>query len=334
MNRRAFLAAAAASVVTASAAAQAPPPSLPRFGAAAAYSAARQGVSFLVVRNGIVLGENYPAGQPDARWPIAAGTRSMTLLLVGSLVEDRLMSLDEPVALTLSEWGLHPTKSLISIRALLNGTSGIAFQGEGPRDLMSALLLEPRAAPGERFFDDPAPYLLMTEIARRKLNFAARVPDPAAYLTQRTLGPIGCTPIGWTRDATTAPLFHDGVSVSARGWAQVGELIRRDGIWRANQLVDDNVMREGLRGTFTEARAGMGLWLAAPARAGDQLDVDTDIWRARGAPTDLAMAAGAGGQRLYIIPSARMVVVRQSQTLDPRSDWSDAEFLGLLLRDA
>ena len=107
-----------------------------------------------------------------------------------------------------------------------------------------------------------------------------------------------------------------------------------EGIWRAQQLVDDDVLQEALRGSFAEQRAGIGLWLAAPGRfQRGTLDVDTDLWRASSpAPVDLAMAAGAGGQRLYISPSSGLVIVRQARVQESRT-WSDAQFLSLLWRD-
>lgn len=333
MNRRAFLSTAAAcSVVSASAqyAAEAQPAE--RFALAARYSAERNGATFLVVRNGIILAESYYGVAADARLPIGHGSRVFMPLLLASLAQDRLLSLDEPVAATLGDWGAHPVKSTISIRVLASGASGVFFDRRDARDLATAIALEPREAPGVRFVNDEAPYILLTEIARRKLEAAGREPDPARYLTSRTLGPIGCTPIGWTRAASGAARFDDGVAVSARGWAQVGELIRREGVWRAAQLADDDTLREALRGSFAESRAGFGLWLAAIARNRDDLNVESDLWRAQSpAPTDLAMAAGAGGQRLYIAPSAGLVVVRQ--TRGGAAQWSDAQFLSLLWRD-
>lgn len=334
MNRRALLAAAASSLAPNAARAQA----LPRFAAAAAYSAARGGVSFLVVRNGIVLGENYPTAQAETRWPLGQGTRAFAALLAASLIEDRLMALDEPVAMTLGDWGAHPVKSAISMRMLLNGTSGVAFgRGDG-RDLAAALALEPVDRPGLSFSADAAPYLLLAEIARRKLEARGREPDPARYLTERTLAPIGCVPIGWTRGPDGAASFDTGATVSARGWAQAGELIRREGIYRARQLADDSALRETTRGSFAEPRAGIGLWLAATRRGRAPVLIDSDLWSAPSpAPLDLAMAAGDGGQRLYIVRSESLVIVRQSHTLAhaPASgaDWSDAAFLSLLWRE-
>jgi hypothetical protein len=49
-------------------------------------------------------------------------------------------------------------------------------------------------------------------------------------------------------------------------------------------------------------------------------------------PRDLVMAAGAGDQRLYVIASRKLVVVRQAR-LDLRAPgrWSDAAFAELAL---
>jgi CubicO group peptidase (beta-lactamase class C family) len=331
MNRRAFLSAAtASSLVSASAQAQGAGP-LGRFRGAASYSAERGGAAFVLVRNGIVLAEDYPGGEANARWPIGAGSKSFASILAGSLIEDGLLSLDELVSMTFGAWALHPIKGAISVRALLNGTSGLTFNGRAG-DASAALALEPSAALGERFIDDAAPYVILVELARRKLAMAGRPPDPAHYLTDRTLGPIGCAPVGWTRAGDGAPLLHDGLVVSARGWAQAGELVRRAGVWRATQVLNENAAREALRGTFAEPRCGMGFWLAAGARGADPNGADSDLWRrASRAPVDLAMAAGAGGQRLYIIPSLRLVIVRQGRA--PAGSWSDADFLALILRD-
>ncbi|ANP47325.1 serine hydrolase [Candidatus Viadribacter manganicus] len=334
MNRRAFLTSAAAcSVVSASTAPLALAQPVQRFGAAANYSAQRDGATFLVARHGIVLAEQYSTGGSDTRWPIGMGTRAFIPLLAASLVEDRLMTLDEPVALTLGDWGADPVKSTISIRVLLSGASGLSFERNGPHDLATALALQPRQAPGTEFSDDPAPFILFSEIARRKLEASGREPDAARYLTTRTLLPIGCVPIGWARGSDGLARFDDGAAVSARGWAQAGELIRRQGIWRAQQLASSTALGEAMRGSFAEARAGFGLWLAGRANGRDNFAIESDLWRSgTSAPTDFAMAAGQGGQRLYIAPSDGLVIVRQARSLTG-SSWSDAQFLSMIWRD-
>lgn len=333
MNRRAFLTAAAASSVLSASAAQqvARAQAMPRFYEAARYSSERSGVSFLVARHGVILGEDYPGGDGEARWHIGAGTRMFMALLAASLAHARLLNLDEQVSATLSEWSQDPQRLVINVRSLLNGTSGLAFPRRSERTLSAALALTPSAVLGQSFSADEAAPLLMTEIARRKLVAArAEETDPARWLTNRLLLPIGCVPIGWTRASDGAARFDDGAAVSARGWAQAGELIRREGVWRARQLADGPTLQEAMRGTFAEPRAGVGLWLAHEERR--EPPVESDLWRARHpAPADLVMAAGAGGQRLYIAPSAGLVVARQARPNE--APWSDAQFLTLLWRD-
>jgi hypothetical protein len=59
-------------------------------------------------------------------------------------------------------------------------------------------------------------------------------------------------------------------------------------------------------------------------------------------PADLVMAAGAGDQRLYVIPSKQLVIVRQasfalSDAIAERRAgrvWSDTEFLRAVLSGA
>src|SRR5262249_823577 len=153
--------------------------------------------------------------------------------------------------------------------SLLNGTSGLRFPRGAARDLATALALEPADFLGQSFADDQAIYILFAEIARRKLEARGREPDPARWLTTRTLLPIGWVPIGWARMPEGWPRLDEGAAVSARGWAQAGELIRREGVWRARQLADDVALREAMRGSFAEPRAGIGLLLAAPGRSRD-----------------------------------------------------------------
>jgi CubicO group peptidase (beta-lactamase class C family) len=337
MDRRGFITAAAAcSVVSAStlpvARAQQPPA---RFSEAIAYSADRGGTTFLVVRNGVVLGEAYQDGNADTRWPIGEGTHAMMPLLMGALVSDRLLRLDDPVSMTLGVWS-DPERQVISTRTLLNGTSGISFGPNDTHDLNTALTLQPPPAQGVvRFSDDAATYFLLAEIARRKLLTYDGATDPAQYLTDRVLGPIGCVPVGWTRNPDGSARFDDGCAVSARGWAEIGELIRRNGVWRAEQIVDNSTMMDTLRGSLIEPRAGFGFWLASATRRSDGLPVNSDLWSASSpAPVDLAMAAGAQGQRLYVVPSRDLVIVRQTRAnVTSAPPWSDAAFLTTIWRN-
>ncbi|MBI3439840.1 MAG: serine hydrolase [Proteobacteria bacterium] len=335
MDRRTFLSTITGSLLSTSA----PTPLGPdqtspavRFSAATRYSARRGGAALIVVRNGVVLAEDYPSNASDGRWPLGKATRALAPLIAAQLVHDHLLAMDEPAALTLGEWGADAAKTIITARSLLNGTSGLAFPNGSEPTLTTALSMPQTDQIGARFIDDAAPYVIFAEIVRRKLLAAGVDSDPAMYLTARTLDAIGCTPIGWSRQSDGAPRIDTGAFVNARGWASVGEFIRRGGVWRAEQLVDNFVLSDALRGSPAEPRAGFGFWLAAPSR--QPISCNSDLWQAQSpAPSDLAMAAGDGGQRLYIVPSRALVIARLTSSDAPNQQWSDAQFLSLLWPD-
>ncbi|MES1156917.1 MAG: serine hydrolase [Alphaproteobacteria bacterium] len=332
MNRRAFLASATCCVTSASAGAQTL--ATPRFGAASDYCDGHNGGNLIVVRNGVVLAEHYAPGLgPTDLLPMGAGARALSTLLAASLTADGLLRLDEAVAMTLGDWGADPVKASITIEMLLAGLSGIAFAPGGGRTLADAIALTPQAPPGSHFIDDPASYVIFAEIARRKLEADGQPPDPANYVTNRTLGVIGCSPVGWARSADGAPLLYDGAAATGRGWAGVGELIRREGVWRAEQLVDGYTLREAVHGSLADPRAGMGLWIAAGGSDANAPFAATDLWHMiPPAPADLVMAAGQSGERLYIVPSQHLVIACQPRDASGRG-WSDAAFLPLIWRD-
>jgi CubicO group peptidase (beta-lactamase class C family) len=340
-----------------------------QFSEAASYSAARGGVSFLVMRTGVVLTEDYPnGGGLGVAHNLFSGTKPFASVLAGLLVRQRLssteivrtrrgkrvrrvtsrpmMTLDEPAALTLGGWGGDPRKSRVTIRQLLTMTSGVAIgltPGSAP-DTQAALDAPAVDEPGARFIYDNAPAQIFAEIARRKLVAAGLATDPAAFLQSAILDDIGCTPIRFRRGGDGLAWLATGAETTARGWAAFGEFVRRRGLWRGRYLASETAMTEmGFGSSASMGRFGMGWWTAnaSPGAAPDMAGRVSDLWEGRGvAPEDTLMAAGVGGQRLFVIPSRRLVIVRQARApADPAAaaaggDWSDLAFLSMVLRAA
>jgi CubicO group peptidase (beta-lactamase class C family) len=325
MNRRTFMAACAAIAFSAPARAQ------HAFAAAAAYSSERRGVSLLIMRGGRIVFEDYPnQGGPERGWELASGAKSFTGVMAAAAVQDRLLEWDERAAETLTEWRTDALKRRITIRHLLSLTSGIeGGQIARPPTYADAIAAPAVAPAGERFSYGPTPFQIFGEIMRRKLTG-----DPLAYLQRRIFDALSIRPTHWRRGADDNPHMPSGAGLTARDWGSFGQFVLEGGRGRVDA--------EALRQCFNPSRAnpgyGLSWWLLRPGlvppgrRAG--VDVDAALEERHG---PIRMAAGAGDQRLYLVPDRDMIIVRQAtgilRALRGRGGmrWLDSEFLRLVL---
>jgi CubicO group peptidase (beta-lactamase class C family) len=315
--------------------------------AAADYSADKGGVSFLVMRDGKLGHEDYSNGgsASEAR-ELASGTKSFSGVIAAVAVKDGILTLDEKASDTLIEWRTDPTKAGVTIRQILNLTSGIKGTGVGrPPEYADAIAQPIVTMPGSAFQYDPVNFQIFGEIMRRKLKAyeKGRWPDALAYLQARIFDPLDIEPAQWNRGRDGMPRLPSGADLTARDWARFGEFVRLGGRWNGVLLVDPEAFAEMLEGSEVNAAYGLGWWLNKTPRpetlaASRTMRQASDLFthpRRGELPGDLFMAAGAGNQRLYIIPSMRLVVVRQTgRILEGRRgrQFSDVDFLLALLR--
>ncbi len=318
------------------------PDPLANYQAAAQYSRERNGFAVLVWREGQVVFEDYEnesgnPGGPDVPHRLASGTKSFWGVAAAAAVEDGIFQLDETVADTLTEWQTDPLKSRITVRQLLSLTSGLdqggaALQGPDVIDKFDYAVnqLGMDAAPGEAFSYGPGPFEAFGAFLGRKL--ASRGDDPLSYLTRRVLLPIGLAVASWRRDGAGNPLMAAGAFLTAREWAKLGELVMNGGAWEGRQVVDAEILAECFQGTTANPAYGLTWWLNEPGLTVVQ---QGDVWVNHSSTPvlpdlvpDLVRAMGHGKQRLYVIPSRSMVIVRFGES--EATGWSDRVFLALL----
>jgi len=295
----------------------------------------------LVLQNGRTIFEHYAPGNiADGRWPIFSGTKSFWGLAALVAVSEGLFKLDDRVSETITEWKTDPQKSQITIRQLLNLTSGIEdaphLHRESIRDRNAmAVRLPLVAAPGDRFIYGPSHLQIFGELLRRKLNGRSEI----SYLQEHVVGPLGLTALEYKRDGRGNPLLASGFELSAREWARLGELVLGRGNYHGRQIVAGNLLQQALIGSSANSSYGLTFWLNRQAPKAREIDIEkeldlkwqraqwTNICICRAAPTDMIVALGSNQQRLFVIPSMSAVIVRQGRD----SKFSDAHFLRLIL---
>lgn len=332
----------------------------------AAYSDSVGGLSLLIQHRGKVIFEHYAEGHDAGKATmLASGTKSFWGPLAQMAVQDGLFALDDLVCDTINEWKEDPRKSKITVRMLLSLTSGLdpatdALQGfKRYSKYDHAISVEATREPGTTFQYGPAAFFSFGEFLRRKLeahevqrkaseNAAAQSeggadkPEPIkqlplnveAYLKARILDPLGIKVANWTSEPDGKVYLPHGAFLTAREWAKYGEFLRSGCAPDGTQLLPLASLQECVHGTDVNPGYGLTIWLnAGPGDQGHALsELQTVMGTTSGIdwrlPHDAFMAAGKGKQRLYVIPSLELVIVRQSREVRPA--WSDRDAVGHL----
>ena len=313
---------------------------------AADYSANRRGCALLVIQNGQTLLEEYPNGG-GVRVPhqIYSGTKSFFNVAALVAAREGLLRLDEPVSNSIPEWRGDPRRASITLRELMNFSDGLdpAFHLHSnqisDRNGM-ALSTRSVAPPGEAFTYGPSHGQVLCEVLRRKL--APRGQTPMDFLKHKVLDPLDIGAVEYRNDALGNPLVASGFRLTARQWARFGKFVLGNGTYGRHVIVEPDVFAQCLRGSRVNPMFGLGLWLNQDAKHRNSRECDIEEllekkWQqqdwhqrciCRSAPPDLIAAVGSGYQRLFVIPSLDLIIVRMGSD----AQFSDAEFLRRILR--
>jgi CubicO group peptidase (beta-lactamase class C family) len=304
---------------------------------AAKYSTTHRGTSLLVIQNGKTLLEEYP-GRATAETPqrIYSGTKAFWNLAALAAAEDRMLNLDERVAETIPSWNKDARKSRVTIRQLLDFSSGLApgfglqVNEYGNRD-KTAIGLPMVAEPGKAFIYGPSALQVFHAVLKAKL----RGKTPAEYLERRALRRMRLGPQRYLKDRAGNPLLAAGFVMTARQWAKMGQLVLDEG----KPVLRPESLAQCWRGSFANRAFSLGWWNNRAAPGGREFDFEEMLepkwsrqdWHnaclCRDAPRDLVACIGSGYQRLYVIPSLSLIVVRHGNG----GRFSDGHFLRLLL---
>lgn len=308
--------------------------------AAGAYSVGQRGTCLLVIQGGKTIWEEYTGGSSETETnKIYSGTKAFWNLAALAAEEDGLLTLNEAAADTVTEWRGDDQRARITIRQLLDFSSGLDptfyLHREGLKDRdTTAIGRALVAGPGREFIYGPCSLQVFHAILKRKL--AARGETPTRYLERRVLVPLGLGPQRYLPDGAGNPLLASGFMLSARQWAELGKLLLRGG----EPVLHQAALKDRFRGSRANRAFGLGLWnngsvgglgslFKGSVDIEEMLEADwkkqrwDGVFLCRSAPPDLFASIGSAGQRLYVVPSLDLVVVRMGKG----AKFSDPEFL-------
>jgi CubicO group peptidase (beta-lactamase class C family) len=281
-----------------------------------------QTYAMVIVHHGRLVFERYDGLLP--RWdkpgkPVTVETpllswsmaKSMLHAVVGLLVEEGLLVLDEPAPVP--EWqGPEDPRRGITLQHLLEMRDGLRFEeeyvdaersdviqmlfGSGRHDTARFASDRPLAAiPGTRFNYSSGTSNVISGIVARRVG-----PGDGyrRFLDERLFGPLGMRSATATFDDAGTWVASSYVYATARDFARFGLVYLRDGVWEGRRVLPRGWVDHGRQPRSVDPdgdRYGAHWWMA---------DDDHGTFG----------AAGHEGQYIDICPSLDLVLVRMGRT--------------------
>jgi CubicO group peptidase (beta-lactamase class C family) len=282
------------------------------------WATTHQSLSVLVVRHGCLAGSSRldPATSlaPLDGWSM---TKSVTSMLVGRAVTLGILNLDTPIGRWIPE--ADAVHAALTPRDLLTMTSGLhhnwfrepPFVGTVmPDQVKDALSLHPDHAVGTWWEYQQTTVTLLLHVLERAVH-----QDVQTWAQNELFGPLGIADGSWlwTRDRAQNTEGWAHLSMRPGDWARLGQLMLRGGAWNGRQLISSSYVRDSVTPIAQNHAYGYLWWLNGgdsyilPSVYGPQTGPGQLIV---GAPRDLYLMAGMQEQRVYVIPSIDMVIVR------------------------
>jgi CubicO group peptidase (beta-lactamase class C family) len=295
--------------------------------------------ALVVMHRGSIVAERYASGySPDTRLISWSMAKSVTGTLVGMMVADGLLVLDDPAPVP--EWSSPADpRGKITLRQLLQMSSGLDHTEVADdekaiyeTDTTRLLFLDGRenvaryaemrnleAKPGGKYEYSTATSHILADIMTRTLTDSS---DPVVrrnamleYARGRLFEPLGMTSAMPEFDRNGTMIGGSMIHATARDWAKFGEFLRNNGSVRSAQLLPTSWTRFMKTSSATDPSYGGHLWLNKPRPGGR----DQVLFPGR-APSDVFAALGHLGQFIVVSPQHRLTIVRLGKTQDDMLD--------------
>lgn len=281
--------------------------------------------ALIVMKDGKLAAERYAEGyDTDTRFVSWSMAKTVTAIMIGQLVGDGLLRLDAPAPVPRWQRSGDP-RAEITLRHLLQMRSGLEHTeaGDPPfessevrmlfldgRDDMAdyATAQPPEAEPGAKFEYSSNTSVILADIAARTLSGGnsaeARRQAVSDYLHARLLDPLEMSSMVPEFDRAGTLVGGSLMHASARDWAKLGELLRRKGSHRGEQLVPRSWIDAMVQPSPKSPHYGLQTWLNRPNGL-DEHPLFPDS-----APHSLFAMIGHMGQYVIVSPEQGLTVVR------------------------
>ncbi len=265
--------------------------------------------AFIILKDGkIVLETYFDDFTQDSVWYWASAAKSLTAFLTGIAQDMDMLDINDPTSNYLGEgWtSLEPDQeSQITIRNQLTMTTGLD-DGTGEADCTDPDCLLYLADVATRWAYHNAPYSLLDPVLEEATGLSLN-----QFVNSQMNARTGLTglyvPIGYNRVFFSKP----------RSMARFGLLMLNNGEWDGDQLITDQTYLTDMVNTSQDLNQSYGYLWWLNGKGSYMLPTLQNIFETDlvpSAPADMYAALGKNDQKIYVVPSQNMVVIRMGDS--------------------
>ena len=298
---------------------------------------ARKTRAVVVVYDGQLIAERYASGfdkdMPLLSWSMS---KSFTNALVGILVRQNRLDIMKPAPVP--EWNNEDdARQKITLDQLLRMSSGLKF-GEvylplydvsymlyGSHDFAAYAAARPlETTPGSKWNYSSGTANIVARIVRQTIE--KEYDYYYSFIYKELFDKIGMYSAIVEPDSSGTFVGSSYALATPRDWARFGLLYLQNGVWQGERIFPQDWVAYTTTPTpgAPKGEYGAHIWL----NAGSADNPQNRRWP--GAPRDAFAATGFQEQKVIVIPSRKLVLVRFGATTD-RKTWNTDEFIKNIL---
>jgi len=265
--------------------------------------------AFIVLKNGKIVVERYfGTFTQDSLWYWASAGKTMTAFLVGIAQQEGLLNINSRSSTYLGRgWTSLPIakEDLITVRHQLTMTTGLD-DGVPDDDCTTPACLSYKADAGTRWAYHNAPYTLLEKVVEDATGLSYN-----SYFQQKVRNKIGMNGL-WIRNG-----FNNVLYSNVRSMARFGLLLLNKGKWEQTPIIADTTYLKAQINSSQTINPSYGYLTWLNGKGTYMTPIFQTVFTGMlvpNAPADMYCALGKNDQKIYVVESQKLVVIRMGES--------------------
>jgi CubicO group peptidase (beta-lactamase class C family) len=266
--------------------------------------------AFIVLKNGKIVAEKYfGTFGMDSVWYWASAGKTMTAFLTGIAQQEGLLNINNKTSQYLGTgWTSLPLakENLITVRHQLTMTTGLDDGVQPDNDCTLPACMQYKADAGTRWAYHNAPYTILDKVVETATGATYN-----NYFQQKVRNRIGMNGL-WVKSG-----YNNVLWTTPRSAARFGLLLLNKGRWDATGILSDTTYFNSQVNTSQALNSSYGYLTWLNGKSNYMLPTLQAVLPGAltpNAPADMYAALGKNDQKIYVVPSQKLVVIRMGES--------------------